>query len=365
MDIFKALRLAIRAETNAQKMYTRLAAEASDAEVKALFGYLEEFEIMHQRFLEAEQLAWAATNGEKQGKPSHWLKLLKEKLQLPVDGTAGTEMEQARLSLAAAESIAKILRNANEELSQKQSYYEQELAIAADIQSKLLPQELPQNTGLQIAAANLMARSVGGDYYDFVTNHHGQLSLVVADSMGKGIPASLLMTTVRALWRSFSVSADSSPGQMLETINQAVYPDLEANAAFVTMFCAVYDQVTALFRYSNAGHNPPILRPKEFVECRELDIGNTPVGIFPDTSFPSGEFLMQEGDVIVIYTDGVVEAEDASGELFGYEKLCTLVEQKHESDAETIKNAILSEVESHTSSSPQTDDITVMVLKKN
>ncbi len=363
MDMFKALDMAIKAEINAQEMYDRLAEETSDADVRALFSYLAEFETMHQQFLEAERKSLLAAREDQQGRPSHWLKLLREKLNANA-ATEGSELEQTKLDLSAAEGIAKILKNANEELSQRQARYEQELAIAADIQSKLFPQELPQNPDFQMAASNIMARSVGGDFYDLMANKKGQLALVVADSMGKGMPAALLMTTVRAIWRSCSTSDVSSPGHALEAINRAAYPDLKAAEAFVTVFAAMYDPVTSLFQYSNAGHNPPIFRPESAPECRELDVGSTPIGLFPDTSFPGSEFLMQEGDVIVIYTDGVVEATDSNNKLFGDEKLCSIIEQNHESDAEDIKNAILSEVDSYTGGAPQTDDITLLVLKK-
>ena len=363
MDIFEALEMAIRSEVDAQRMYDRLAEETSDAEIRAFFSYLAEYEIMHQQFLEAERKALMAAHGDEEGRPSHWLKLLREKLG--ADGiTDDSEFGQVELELAAAESVAKILRNANEELSQKQAQYERELAVAADIQSKLLPQELPQSPELQIAASNVMARSVGGDFYDFITNQAGQLALIVADSMGKGMPAALLMTTVRAVWRMCLTPDFSSPGQMMETISRAVYSDLKATEAFVTAFTAVYDPSTSFFRYSNAGHNPPIFRPRLATKCAELHVGNTPIGIFPETSFPNGELLMREGDVIVIYTDGVVEARDRNDKLFGSEKLCALVEQSHTLNAEGIKDAILSELDSYTGGLPQADDITLVVLKK-
>jgi serine phosphatase RsbU (regulator of sigma subunit) len=369
MDVFKALRMAIQSEIDVQTMYARLAEEVSDPEAKSLFSYLAEREIAHHQFLEAEFRALAAARDDKRGRPSHWLKQLGEEVQAVLGSTAAngetaaTDPERCRLNLFIAENIAKTLENANAELLQKQARYEQELAIAAGVQKNLLPQELPQSRDIQIAASNIMARSVGGDYYDFVTKK-GNLALVVADSMGKGMPAALLMTTVRAMWRSYSTTDSASPGQTLEMINQAVYPDLKTAEAFVTMFSALYDPETSIFQYSNAGHNPPLFRPALAPRCTELDVGNAPVGIFPDPEFPSGEFLMREGDVIVIYTDGVVEATDGNDNLFGVGRLCGLVEQNHRLDAEGIKSAILSEVDSHTDGSPQADDITLVVLKK-
>jgi len=279
-------------------------------------------------------------------------------------GIVGIDLTRYKLKLSITENVTKILENTNAELLQKQIRYEQELAIAAGIQKKLFPQKLPQNPHIQIAASNIMARSVGGDYYDFIIKPEGQLSLVVADSMGKGMSAALLMTTVRAMWRSYSTTGSASPGQALEMINQAIYPDMKTAEAFVTMFSAVYDPETSIFEYSNAGHNPPIFRPALAPKCTKLDVGSIPIGIFPDPEFPSGEFLMQESDIVVIYTDGVVEAMDKNDTLFSFERLYSLLEQNHELNAEGIKNVILSEVDSHTGNSPQADDITLVVLKK-
>ena len=376
MDIFKALKMAIRSEIAAQRMYTKLAREVYDQEAKSLFDYLAEYETRHQQFLEAERKALVATQGNSQGKPSHWLKLLREEIQAGLEpepsglearstsATADSGLAQCRLDLSAAESIARILKDANDELSLKQARYERELEIAADIQRKLLPEQLPQDTGLQIAASNVMARSVGGDYYDFITNEKDQLALVVADSMGKGMPAALLMTTVRAIWRGCLVAGSKPPGQALETINRVLYPDLKTTQSFVTMFGALYDPETSVFQYSNAGHNPPLFRPASAPECRELDIGGTPVGIFSDSEFPNGEFLMRKGDIVVIYTDGVVEATDENDILFGFERLCGVVDRNHSSDAEDVKSTILSEVDSYADGSSQADDITIVVLKK-
>jgi sigma-B regulation protein RsbU (phosphoserine phosphatase) len=281
-----------------------------------------------------------------------------------IDENPDIGSEQCKLNLSVTEHIAKILEDANEELLQQQIRHEQELVIAADIQKKLLPQELPQNTGLQIAASNTMARYVGGDYYDLITNQQGQLSLIIADSMGKGISAALLMTTVRAIWREGSAVNSSSPGDILKTINRAVYTDLQSTGSFVTMFSGLYEPKTSIFRYSNAGHNPSILLPASVSEYKALDIGGMPVGIIPDAKFPNAEILLREGDIIVMYTDGIVEADNGKDELFGLERLCNVVDKNRDSDAEEVREAILSEVDSYTDGSLLADDTTVVVLKK-
>jgi serine phosphatase RsbU (regulator of sigma subunit) len=366
MDIFKALRVAIRSEIGAQKMYNRLASETSDAEARSLFEYLIEYETIHQQFLEAERRSLSIAERSKEGKPSHWLKLLRDELgkSAPVSEKTDSDLIEMQLSLLAAENIAKILKDANEELSSRQNRYEQELAIAAEIQRKLLPQEFPQHIGLQISALNTMARSVGGDYYDLVVNDHDQLALVVADSMGKGMPAALLMTTVRAVWQSWSKANTSSPGETLEIINRIVYPDMTATQAFVTMFSAVYDTKTSTFHYSRAGHNPPVFRPAMGSGCKKLEAGNVPIGMFPDPSFPTESFNISQGDVLVIYTDGIVEAVNKNNKLFGIDRLCDIVNENYIKDAEKIKNIIIAEVDTYTGGSTQNDDITLMVLKK-
>lgn len=367
MDVFNALRIAIRSEMGAQRMYARLAQETSDAKAKALFNYLAKYESMHQRFLESERSALTAIQEDGRGRPSHWLGLLEEELDSGIyeaDDAMGSDLAKMKLELYAAQGIAEILKDANTELSQRQARYEHELAIAADVQRKLLPQESPRNIGLQIAASNIMARSVGGDYYDFIVNQQGQMALIVADSMGKGMPAALLMTTVRAIWRSFSETGDRLPGQTLEMINKAVYPDLSATESFVTMFMCLYDPSSSTFQYSGAGHNPPIFYSRADSACHDLDVGGTPIGLFPDSEYPGTEFAIGEGDFIVIYTDGVVEATDESNKPFGVEKLCDVVNQIRNADAENINKAILSEVDSYTHGASQADDITVVVLKK-
>ncbi|HGJ66396.1 TPA: hypothetical protein ENS27_13620, partial [bacterium] len=164
MNIFNALRSAIKAEIAAQESYENLVRETDNPEVRSLFSFLAGFEKTHQQFLEAEMRVLESEHNDKEAMPSHWLQLLSEKLYLPVNGNIGDNEEQIMLSLSAAQSVAKILKDANDELLKKQVRYENELAIASDIQKKLLPQKLPEDSGLKISALNIMARSVGGDY---------------------------------------------------------------------------------------------------------------------------------------------------------------------------------------------------------
>jgi phosphoserine phosphatase RsbU/P len=364
MNMIKAINTAIKTEIAAYRMYRKMAEEATNPEVKSLFNYLAGFEVTHQKFLEAELRALESVDGDKEGMPSHWLQLLNEELQLPSNGNIGNDLEKIRLSLSASESIAKILKEANAELQKKQIRYENEISIAADIQKKLLPQKLPEDTGLRISALNIMARSVGGDYYDFLKNKQDQLTMVIGDSMGKGIPAALLMTTIRAVWQSWSMSGFESPGEILHKINQTVYPDLNTIESFMTMFCALYNPDTSNFKYCNAGHNYPILRHANEPKCIQLEVGGMPIGMFPDTEFHSAEVKLNENDIVVMYTDGVTEAQNKDNVEFGFDRLCELIDQIYDLEPDEITKKIMSEIINHTGSSSLADDVTIVVLKK-
>jgi serine phosphatase RsbU (regulator of sigma subunit) len=242
--------------------------------------------------------------------------------------------------------------------------YEHELEIATEIQKKLLPQKLPQNMGLQISARNIMAQYIGGDYYDFSVNKRGQLALVVADPMGHGVSSALLMTTIRAIWQSWVNTESDSPGKILDIVNQTAYSDLRSVGAFITMFSALYNPTTSIFQYSNAGHNPPIFYSASNQKMEELSIGGIPIGVKSSYEYQNGQLSLGDGDVIVIYTDGLVETLGNSDALSGYEKLCQIMNQSYNFSAEDIKNAVLSELNLPNKEIPFDDDITIVVLKK-
>ena len=360
MDLFKALRIAIRSEVGAHKMYVRLAEETSDPEAKALFKHLAEYEAMHQQFLEAERLVLAAGDGNHRGRSFHWFDLMQEESNIS-DEEGSVALP---LNLAAARDIIELLKTANNELSKRQNAHERELAIAADIQAKLLPQEVPENRDIQIAASNIMARSVGGDYYDFITSDQGKLAAIVADSMGKGMPGALLMTNARAIWRSLSPSELNSPGTVLSMINHAIYDDMQAAQAFVTMFVAFYDSDSSILQYSSAGHNPALIYTPVAKYCRELDVGGPPIGLFPDSEFPSDDLYLNSGDLMVIYTDGIVESVNDKNELFGTERFCNIIYRNRNLNAEDIKDKILEGLNDYTAGNPQSDDITMVIMRR-
>jgi len=258
--------------------------------------------------------------------------------------------------------IRKRTEEANDELMQKQIRQEEELAVASEIQNSFLPKEFPLECGMEISAINIMARNVGGDYYDCVVNQSGQLAFVIADVMGKGIPAALLMTAVQAVWRSNIMINSKSSDEILSILNRAVHSDVRSLRRFVTVFSALYDPNTFTLKYSNGGHNPPLYLAYESDIFEELHTDGTLIGIWPDAKYNVAQRVLNEGDLIVIYTDGIVEAE-RDEELFGIERLEELIIQNRYCDVKKIQDKILSAVREYTKGEPQSDDITLMVLR--
>ena len=270
------------------------------------------------------------------------------KLEILRDITAQKQEEkQLKLSLNDKESVLKEMQ--------------QRINIAAEIQSSLLPKESPPQTGLEISALNIMARNVGGDYYDNVLNPSGQLAFVIADVMGKDISAALFMTMVRAIWRN-NVMASKSPDDILSAMNHSVYSDFNASGRFVSMFSALYDSSTFTLTYSNGGHNPPLYLPDDSNQFEPLDTDGMLIGILPDSKYSVAQRVLNEGDLIVVYTDGTVEAERDEA-LFGMERLQDVIIQNRSGDVKEIQNKIISAVKEYTQGEPQSDDLTLMVLR--
>jgi len=249
------------------------------------------------------------------------------------------------------------------DIVQKQILQEQELTIASEVQSNLLPKELPQVPRLEISAINIMAHPVGGDYYDFFVNPLGQLAFIIADVMGKGIPAALLMATVRAIWRDNIMIDTKSSDEILDALNKTFYLDLCCNnGRFVSAFSALYDPGTLTLEYSNGGHYPPLYLPYESDKFEEFDTDGMLIGIMSNSKYYAVQRVLNKGDLIVIYTDGIVEAIRKS-ELFGIERLKELIIQNRRYDVKEIQGKILSAVKEYTQGEPQSDDITLMVLR--
>jgi serine phosphatase RsbU (regulator of sigma subunit) len=235
----------------------------------------------------------------------------------------------------------------------------QELRAARVIQQQLLPKEMPSLPGWRIAAYYRPAREVGGDFYDFLELPDGQIAIVTGDVTDKGIPAALVMATTHTILRG-DVPELVSPGAVLERANDRLYPDIPANM-FVTCLYAVLDPKTGRLRYANAGHNLPYLATADGVA--ELRATGMPLGAMPDMTYEENEAHLAPGDGVLLHSDGLVEAHDPSGEMFGFARLQKVVENS--SGGKRLIEECLAELSEFVGRDwEQEDDITLVALER-
>ncbi len=268
-------------------------------------------------------------------------------------GSVATQAGIAMRSISLAEKMA--------ERMEAERRSEQEMQIARQVQSRLLPQQAPSLATLECAGKCIQTRAVGGDYYDFLDFGAGKLGLVLADISGKGISGALLMANLQANLRSqYALAMADLPG-LLRSVNHLFYANTESNN-YATTFFAIYDDQSRMLRYVNCGHNPPLLlRHNGAVEW--LQATATVLGLFDEWDCCVAEQQLAAGDVLVIYTDGISEAapsEDA--EEFGDERLMQTVRSHQTLAAPEMLQAIIAEVQRF-SQGEQADDMTLIVAR--
>jgi steroid delta-isomerase-like uncharacterized protein len=243
---------------------------------------------------------------------------------------------------------------------QERERIEQELQVARQIQQALLPEAVPELYGWQLAAYYKPAREVGGDFYDFLELEDGHLGLVVGDATGKGMPAALVMATTRGMLRAVAQSSDS-PGEVLRRVNDALYPDIPSEM-FVTCFFAILDPKNGSLSYANAGHDLPYLW--QGGDAEELRARGMPLGLMPEMSYEEKEAVLGEGDNVLFYSDGLVEAHDPSYEMFGFPRLEALISERGKE--RSLEETLLEELYSFVGESwEQEDDITLLTLRRS
>jgi phosphoserine phosphatase RsbU/P len=236
-----------------------------------------------------------------------------------------------------------------------------ELQQAAEIQRGLLPTTAPDVSGFDIAGQNQPCRTVGGDYYDFLTFPDGQVGMIVADVAGKGMPASLLMSSLQAQVQVLF----EDPGNLaakVTKLNRIVKRTCPGNR-FITFFICVLDPATGEINYCNAGHNPPLL-VRASGEVELLPAGGLILGILPVVTYDEGRCRLEPGDTVVLYSDGVTEAATPSGDDFGETRLAKVVRKSPALRAPDLVQAIFDEVTLFTEGAPPADDITVVVARR-
>lgn len=237
---------------------------------------------------------------------------------------------------------------------------EQELSLARRIQQRLLPAGPPNVPGVEIAGLSAPAREVGGDYFDHLPLPGGRVLLVIADVSGKGVPAALLMSAFRASLVSQDTDA-TPPDQVATRLNEFLHDSVEPGR-FVTAFLGVLDPATGRLAYTNAGHNPPaIVRADGRVEW--LGTGGLIFGIMSGAHFDRGESTLAPGDLLALYTDGVTEGADASGEQFGEDRLVVSLRAQAAAPLAALAESLVDEVRTFEGASGPADDLTVLLAR--
>jgi len=249
-----------------------------------------------------------------------------------------------------------------DQLSLMRQNIEQELRVARSIQQALLPQGLPQLDGWQITPYYQPAREVGGDFYDFFELDEGRMGVVEGDATGKGMPAALVVSATSSMLRAVvQALGSSSPGEVLSRVNEVLLARIPPNM-FVTCIYAVLDPSSGLLVYANAGHDPPYVRRGGHAE--ELRARGMPLGLMPEMGYEEKETILQAGESALFYSDGLVEAHDPRGEMFGFPRLRALVAEHDEE--RLLGDFLMEELYSFVEEGwEQEDDITLLTLERS
>lgn len=275
------------------------------------------------------------------------------------------------LLMSIAAQLALIIDNARlTERMVAQERMRRELALAAEVQQRLLPSCAPKGAGMEVAGFCEPARGVGGDYYDFINfDNSSQLGLAIADVAGKGMPAALLMSTVQATLRSLTArNGSSSPAHselssIVGKLNRLLFNSTNGEH-YVTFFYATFDEATQLLTYVNAGHNPPLyLEADSDFEVRQLTSGGLVAGAFEHAAYEQETVQMKANDLLFLYTDGLSEALNVEGEEFGTSRIMDTLRSIKTLSADQIRDVVVRRVKEWCSGMSLYDDLTFVVMK--
>lgn len=268
---------------------------------------------------------------------------------------------QANLLQAFAGSAAVAIQNAKlYQLAVEKKELEKDLQIAHEIQRALLPRELPTSRKISVSAFNKPSRQIGGDFYDAVSFSDGNVALAVADVSGKGISGALMMATLHTIYRN-ELREGLGVDKIVERVNRK-FSEHTTAGNFATFFQAVIDFKNNQLEYCSAGHNPAILMHKNG-ESEFLEATGIILGFVKDAKFEARRARFRQGDLIVIYSDGITEAENDNEELFGKDRLIELVRQLRDQSAAKIKSGIIRAVDNFHAKASAQDDVTLIVAK--
>lgn len=244
----------------------------------------------------------------------------------------------------------------------RQQRLEQEILMAAEVQRNLLPLDNPTLPGFEFSSAAIPARYISGDFYDFSMPSLALCDIIIADVSGKGIAAAMMTTSARTLFR-LADGAAKGPASMLGDMNKALYADLERTEMFLTAQLIRVDSDRGTIAYASAGHTEALHYRPSTALCARLPSTAPPIGVLKDPEIGQLEILIRPGDFFIIYSDGVTEAVDESGELFGMERFVDILGREEHATANDLVQSVLTEVRSFSGDLPLSDDLTLIVLR--
>ncbi len=293
------------------------------------------------------------------GKPLGEILIEFQALTIPWDARAVRRQIPAVQSLAA--QVASAIHQAHvysDTISLQKTL--QELSLAHSIQASFLPASIPEIPGWQLTATLEPARQIAGDFYDFIHLPEGKLGILIADVADKGLGSALYMALSSTLIRTFASQHHRDPAVVLKTANQQILRNARANL-FVTVFFGVLDPTSGLLRYANAGHNPPYLFGREN-GLQTLNNTGMPLGIDEDNEWGQNEIVISRGEILLMYTDGVTDAQNSAGEFIDRTIILGALQQSQGKTVLDIQKNILDRVHHFVGEAPRFDDLTLVIL---
>jgi serine phosphatase RsbU (regulator of sigma subunit) len=323
-----------------------------------------------------EALPWAG--GEKVVRPIAALPIISQESGQPIGGillelrilqqtwTAGSVAQLGPVLQSLADQISSHLQNVAEyQRSVELQHVQQELRLAAQIQSSFLPREIPNLPGWTLAVSYQPAGELSGDFFDLIQLSDERLGLVIADVAGKGLGASLYMALCRTLIRTFAMEYPNRPDIVLSETNERILQDASAEL-FITTFYGVLDLKNSRLSYCNAGHNPAFLfGPEGEAPLDSLQLTGVPIGIETDRKWERREILIEPGGTLLLYSDGITEGQNLQGDEFGLERLQHSAGEYAGKPPNEMQENVLAALNDFVGDAPQFDDITMLVLRRD
>jgi len=267
--------------------------------------------------------------------------------------------ELGELAEALNTMVQKLLENRDEILTKQRM--ERELEIAYQMQKRLLIEKFPEVKGLEIAGECIPATEVGGDFYDFLRVGDGYSTIVIGDVAGKGMPAAMFMGIVRSIIRAEGFESLSA-SEVMKKANRLICLDSKSGM-FVTIFYAIYSETDRTLQYCNAGHIYPMLYDLMSQKFTYLNTEGRPLGITTESNYEAKTLILERNQMLIFYTDGVVEAVDENDVPFGEDRLRSFIREHSQASAVEIVQKLKGEIDLHRGTAPQFDDITLIVVK--